>query len=169
MRKHNGFSLIELLIVMAITLIIAAMAIPGLLRSRTAANEASAVYSLRNINTAQIAYASTYPTLGFAVDLATLGPGDTHAPPPSSANAMLLDGVLGAASPGGNAVGTANPKSGYKFYISNTSGAPISTFTAHGDPVAYAQTGNRYFLIDSSGVVRYNATQIASSSDSALQ
>src|ERR1700746_3075020 len=93
-NKQKGFSLIELLIVVAIILIIAAIAIPNLLRSKMAANEASAVASLRRYNTAIVSYQTTNGT-DPSTNMAQLGPSAT----PSSAAADLVDSLLGAAAP----------------------------------------------------------------------
>jgi prepilin-type N-terminal cleavage/methylation domain-containing protein len=165
MRKQSGFSLIELLIVVAIILVIAAIAIPNLLRSRIAANEASAVGSLRTINTAQVTYCMTYPAHGYADDLSLLGgvAGTTA----SSAGALLLDNVLGCS--GATNPGSICTKGGYQFQISGTTSLPVSTYTTTGNPVAVGQTGVRYFYSDASGVIRYNQTSIATSNDLALQ
>jgi type IV pilus assembly protein PilA len=157
MRKQKGFSLIELLIVVAIILIIAAIAIPNLLRSRMAANEASAVGSVRTINTAQVTYASTYPDIGFAVAMSNLGP-DSAGVGGTSTNSGLVDGILGCAT-------APCVKSGYQFTVAALSpsgcgvpGTPCATYTVIGDPVTVGQTGQRFFCSDQSGVIRFNQT-----------
>jgi type IV pilus assembly protein PilA len=144
-KRSQGFSLIELLIVVAIILIIAAIAIPNLLRSRIAANEASAVGSLRTLNTAEITYNTSYPQAGFACTLAQMGPvsGGTA----SSTAAGLIDANL--------ASGT---KSGYSFALSGCSGTPAVDYKTTGTPVSPGTTGQRYFCSDSSGVIKYDAT-----------
>ncbi len=161
MSKQKGFSLIELLIVIAIILIIAAIAIPNLLRSRMAANEASAVSSMRSINTAQIAYNATFPTVGYANSLAPLGPGSTDCTSPgaaTSANSCLLDNVL-----------SSGKKAGYSFVVAGVGTTPNTDYATNASPVTPGSSGQRYFFSNATGVIRYNATTAASSADIPIQ
>jgi len=148
MRKQKGFSLIELLIVVAIILIIASIAIPNLLRAKMSANEAAAVQAVRTINTAQIEYNSMYPTVGFAATLAALG--GTSCAPPSPTSSCLIDSQL--------ASGT---KNGYAFALSGVTGTPASTYQIIASPTAPNQTGVRYFCSFSDAVPRAAVTAIA--------
>jgi len=98
MRKQKGFSLIELLIVVAIILIIAAIAIPNLMRARIAANESAGASTVRTLNTAEVTYSTTYPANGYASSLTILGPNGVDCTQPvnvTATSACLIDGVLG--------------------------------------------------------------------------
>ena len=159
MRKSTrGFSLIELLIVVAIILIIAAIAIPDLLKSRQAANQASAVGSLRTINTSEVTYASTYTT-GFSATLLQL---DGTATPSTADEAGLIDNVLGNGA-----------KSGYTFTYSATPTTTTGGLTRYDGysctaaPTAGAGNGNFYYT-DHSGVIRQNTSATATSTDTPL-
>src|SRR2546428_11963144 len=147
MRRNKGFSLIELLIVVAIILIIAAIAIPNLLRARIAANESSAVSSIRTVNTAQFTYSTGYPAVGFSPDLPTLGPGGVGsvcpAGGPVQANACLLDSALSNAT----AAGTA--KSGYFYAMAAVANAGVNIqYVVGTSPAGYNEAGERQFCSD---------------------
>jgi type IV pilus assembly protein PilA len=157
-KNQKGFSLIELLIVVAIILIIAAIAIPNLLRSRMAANEASAVGSIRTMNTAAITYNSTYGN-GFPPALSAIGTTGTGAV--SCTNAQLLDSVL-----------TAGTKSGYTFNLAHGAATQLTSsssscsggygypdgYVVTATPITTGTTGQRAFCSDASGVIRFNST-----------
>jgi type IV pilus assembly protein PilA len=155
-NKSKGFSLIELLIVVAIILIIAAIAIPNMLKAREAANESSAVGSVRTINTGEVAYSASCPSIGFSSSLIELNAGANCA-----AGSNEIDAVLAGGS-----------KSGYTFAYA---GAPdssgiINTYTIIALPGVVGTTGQRGFYSDQTGVIRYTLNGSApTNASSALQ
>jgi len=152
MLKQKGFSLIELLIVVAIILIIAAIAIPTLTRARVAADESSAVGSIRSINSAEISYNAAYPSTGFTTTLSQLGspPGTCT---PSTASGCFIDSVL--------STGT---KSGYIFVSGSGScgsPTPLSCYSVTASPQFPSYTGARFFCSFEDAVIRYSDASLS--------
>jgi prepilin-type N-terminal cleavage/methylation domain-containing protein len=141
-RSQKGFSLIELLVVVAIIMVIVAMAIPNVLRTRMTANETSAVSSLSTLNSACITYLTIYGS--YPPTLTSMGKGDTA----SAAAADLIDSVL--------ASGT---KAGYNFFYSAGTKDPaghVNSYSIKADPSTPGTTGQKSFFTDQSGAIRAN-------------
>src|SRR5271170_255311 len=141
-KQQQGFSLIELLIVVAIILIISAIAIPSYLRSRMQANEASAVGSLRMINTSAVTYSSTYQDVGFPTNMVDMG-GVTPCTA-TSTSACILENTI--------AQGT---KSGYTFLWTGDGATPSVSYTLTATPLQVGSSGQRQFCTDQTGVIHF--------------
>jgi len=144
MRSSRGFSLIELMVVLAVAMILATLAIIHVLKARVLASETAAVGAVRTILQAQTSYAATYPELGYAPSLTALGPGSGT---PTAAAAGLVDSQLASGS-----------RQGYTFALTASgSGGRNDAFELTAVPQAIGRTGNRGFCGDQTNVIKYSA------------
>jgi prepilin-type N-terminal cleavage/methylation domain-containing protein len=153
-RKQSGFSLIELLIVVAIILIVAAIALPNLMAGRMAANEASAVESLRTLQSAETAYSTTFPAVGYSSTLLQLGGSGSGICLATPAQACLIDSTLASGI-----------KGGYQITWHGDGLTPSVYYSMNADPLARGSSGRRSFYTDYPGVIRYNDTAPAAVTD----
>src|SRR5437763_224114 len=162
-QKSPGFSILELLITVAVIMVIAAIAVPHYLSSRLAANEAATVGSMRTVSSALILYTTSYPDVGYPAALSNLSDGGTPSncispKIASSATACLIDNNLASGI-----------KSGYSFiYSPDTSGVPAPGYTLNADPLNRGWTGRRSFFTNVPGVIHWNATAPATDTDPSI-
>jgi type IV pilus assembly protein PilA len=155
--SSKGFSLIELVIVVAIILIVAAIAIPNFLRAKMQAHESAAAQNLRTITTAEVIYSTTY-NIGFSNSLTQLSGTSVIADPN---NAGLIDSVLASTIKGGYV---------YTYTVLTTDGqGNVISYSCNADPQTAGVSGQRHFYTDQSAIIRSNEATTAGPSDSPIQ
>lgn len=154
LQNERGFTLAELLVILALVILVAALVLPNLLRSQIAANETAAIESLAKINKAEVQYQTEYPAIGFAPSLEALGPGspDGKCAGRTPAHACLVDPLLAQAGSPGQAL------SGYRFSAKPTTrdaGGVATGYVAGAAAETFNKTGVRDFCSLEDAVIRY--------------